>query len=57
MSDQENDTNLISNNEAGTSISDIMQSAYIEEAAISQEGFTITNWSDPFNFVLGSDSD
>ncbi len=30
MSDQENDTNLISNNEAGTSISDIMQSAYID---------------------------
>ena len=30
MSDQENDTNLINNNEAGTSISDIMQSAYID---------------------------
>ena len=30
MSDQENNTNLISNNEAGTSISDIMQSAYID---------------------------
>lgn len=30
MSDEENDTNLISNNEAGTSISDIMQSAYID---------------------------
>ena len=30
MSDQENDTNLIRNNEAGTSISDIMQSAYID---------------------------
>ena len=30
MSDQEKDTNLISNNEAGTSISDIMQSAYID---------------------------
>ena len=30
MSDQENDTHLISNNEAGTSISDIMQSAYID---------------------------
>ena len=30
MSDQENDTNLISNNEAATSISDIMQSAYID---------------------------
>ena len=30
MSDQENDNNLISNNEAGTSISDIMQSAYID---------------------------
>ena len=30
MSDSENDTNLISNNEAGTSISEIMQSAYID---------------------------
>ena len=30
MSDQENNTNIISNNEAGTSISDIMQSAYID---------------------------
>lgn len=30
MSNQEKDTHLISNNEAGTSISDIMQSAYID---------------------------
>lgn len=30
MSEQENDTNLISNNESGTSISEIMQSAYID---------------------------